>query len=114
MLSAPNNTIRVWNQVLHMQLGHLVCASAWSLYCPGRICLHIYTWAFASQVTELNVTTPSTVPPSFTVVAVSNFTEGNAMLTVATNETAIVYYLVMLGQATAVPSAGQVGAHNHV
>ena len=64
-----------------------------------------------SQVTELNVMTPSTVPPSFTVTAVSNFTEGNATLIIATNETAIVYYLVMLGQATAVPSAGQVCAH---
>lgn len=60
------------------------------------------------QVTELNVTTPSSVPPAFTVTAVSNFTEGTAILTVATNETAEVFYLVMLGQNTAVPSVGQV------
>ena len=59
-------------------------------------------------MTELNVTTPSTVPPSFTVTAVSNYSEGNAVLTVATNETASVYYLAMLGGATAVPSATQV------
>ena len=58
----------------------------------------------------LHVTTPSTVPPSFTVTAVGNYTEGNAVLTVATNESANVNYLVMLGQATAVPTAAQVGA----
>ena len=60
------------------------------------------------QVTVLNVTTPSTVPPSFTVTAVSNFTEGNAVLTVATNESAVVYYMVLLRSATVVPSAAQV------
>ena len=59
------------------------------------------------QVTVLNVTTPSTVPPSFTVTAVSNFTEGEAMLTVATNESAWVYYMVLLQSAIA-PSAAQV------
>lgn len=58
----------------------------------------------------LHVTTPSTVPPSFTVTAVGNYTEGNAVLTVATNESANVNYLVMLGQATAVPTAAQVRA----
>lgn len=56
----------------------------------------------------LNVTTPSTVPPSFTVTAVDNYTEGNAVLTVATNATASVSYLVMLGQDAAQPSAAQV------
>lgn len=61
-----------------------------------------------AQVTELNVTTPSTVPPSFTVTAVGNYTEGNAILTVATNETATVYYMVLLGQATTIPTAAQV------
>ena len=61
------------------------------------------------QVTVLNVTTPSTVPPSFTVTAVSNFTEGSALLTVATNESAVVYYMVLLQSATVVPSAAQVG-----
>lgn len=60
------------------------------------------------QVTVLNVTTPSTVPPSFIVTAVGNYTEGNAVLTVATNATATVSYLVMLGQDTAEPSAAQV------
>lgn len=67
------------------------------------------TWGLL-QVTELNVTTPSTVPPSFTVTAVSNYTEGNAILTVATNETATVYYMVLLGQATSIPTASQVCA----
>ena len=61
-----------------------------------------------SQVTELNVTTPSNVPPSFVVTAVGNYTEGNAVLTVSTNETAIVYYMVLLGQATSIPTAAQV------
>ena len=61
-----------------------------------------------AQVTELNVTTPSTVPPSFTVTAVGNYTEGNAILTVATNETATVYYMVLLGQATTIPTAAEV------
>lgn len=59
------------------------------------------------KVTELNVTTPSTVPPSFTVTAVSNFTEGNALLTVVTNASASVYYMVLL-QSAAIPSAAQV------
>lgn len=58
-------------------------------------------------MTELNVTTPSTVPPSFTVTAVSNFTETHAVLTVATNESASVYYMVLL-QSAAVPTAAQV------
>ncbi len=67
------------------------------------------TWFHAvSQVTELNVTTPSNVPPSFVVTAVGNYTEGNAVLTVSTNETAIVYYMVLLGQATSIPTAAQV------
>ena len=61
-----------------------------------------------SQVTELNVTTPSNVPPSFVVTAVGNYTEGNAVLIVSTNETAIVYYMVLLGQATSIPTAAQV------
>ena len=56
----------------------------------------------------LNVTTPSTVPPSFTVTAVGNYTQGRAVLTVATNATASVSYLVMLGQDAAEPSAAQV------
>jgi len=54
------------------------------------------------------VTTPSNVPPSFVVTAVGNYTEGNAVLTVSTNETAIVYYMVLLGQATSTPTAAQV------
>lgn len=59
----------------------------------------------------LSVTTPSTVPPSFTVTAVGNYTEGSAVLTVATNASANVNYLVMLGEDTAVPSVAQVSAH---
>lgn len=72
--------------------------------CVQLICLCYSVF----QVTELNVTTPSTVPPSFTVTVVSNYTEGNALLTVATNETAIVYYMVLPGQATSIPTAAQV------
>lgn len=67
-----------------------------------------YASLYLLQVTMLNVTTPSTVPPSFTVTAVGNYTEGNAVLTVATNATASVSYLVMLGQDAAEPSAAQV------
>lgn len=58
----------------------------------------------------LSVTTPSTVPPSFTVTAVGNYTQGNAVLTVATNATANVNYLVMLGEDAAEPSVTQVSA----
>ena len=65
---------------------------------------------FLSQVTMLHVTTPSTVPPSFTVTVVGNYTKGNSVLTVATNESANVNYLVMLGRATAMPTAAQVRA----
>lgn len=80
-----------------------------AVYTPCKRCNHPATRGLL-QVTELNVTTPSTVPPSFTVTAVSNYTEGNAILTVATNETATVYYMVLLGQATSIPTASQVCA----
>lgn len=63
-----------------------------------------------SQVNMLSVTTPSTVPPNFTMTAVGNYTEGHAVLTVATNASADVNYLVMLGEDTAVPSVVQVSA----
>lgn len=94
---------------------------SWSLVCDAYTChwqtisgachcmtLHLAQFHAVLQVTELNVTTPSNVPPSFVVTAVGNYTEGNAVLTVSTNETAIVYYMVLLGQATSIPTAAQV------
>ena len=73
-----------------------------------RLSILTYSLLCLLQVTALNVTTPSTVPPSFTVTAVGNYTEGSAVLTVATNATASVSYLVLLGQDAAEPSAAQV------
>ncbi|DBB14474.1 TPA: hypothetical protein ACH3X3_004761 [Trebouxia sp. C0006] len=81
-------------------------ASAYSIYFVGED--NNTTPNIMPNVTELNVTTPSNVPPSFVVTAIGNYTEGNAVLTVSTNETAIVYYMVLLGQATSIPTAAQV------
>ncbi|KAL0035306.1 hypothetical protein WJX77_000193 [Trebouxia sp. C0004] len=81
-------------------------ASAYSIYFVGEDNNTIPN--IMVNVTELNVTTPSNVPPSFVVTAVGNYTEGSAVLTVSTNETAIVYYMVLLGQATSIPTAAQV------
>ncbi|DBA74581.1 TPA: hypothetical protein ACH3X2_009453 [Trebouxia sp. C0005] len=81
-------------------------ASAYSIYFVGED--NNTTPNIMVNVTELNVTTPSNVPPSFVVTAVGNYTEGNAVLTVSTNETAIVYYMVLLGRATSTPTAAQV------
>ena len=60
------------------------------------------------QPTLLNVSTPNTVPPVYTVAAVGSFVEGQAQLTVATDEPAYSRYVVELSLNPNRPSPDQV------
>ena len=65
--------------------------------------------SYGLQPTLLNVSTPNTVPPVYTVAAVGSFVEGQAQLTVATDEPAYSKYVVELGLNPNRPSPDQVG-----